>query len=83
MTEVIYYQLDTDGLFDSGELSDVGLDLLCILKLARYVSFLKSQPEAQSNEWLTVQDDILGRLNMDEQDLENMCEQTLEELSEQ
>jgi len=81
MTEVIYYQLDTSGLFDSDELSDLGLDLMCILKLARYTAFLHSKPDTQSNEWLSVQDDVLTRLNMDEQDLENLCEQAVEELA--
>lgn len=80
MTEVIYYQLDTDGLFQSGELSDLGLDLLCILKLARYAINVRTNPEQQSSEWAAVEDDILSRFNLDEQDLENILEQIVDEM---
>ncbi len=51
MSEVIYYQHDTDGLFSSGELPDLGLDLMCILKIARSVIFEQANTGQQSSEW--------------------------------
>lgn len=81
MSEVIYYQLDTDGLFSSGELSALGIDLMCILKLARLAVFLQSNPSETSSEWQLIEDDILERLNIDEEDMEDLREKIQDELS--
>lgn len=83
MSEVIYYQLDTDGLFDSGELSDLGLDLMCILKLARLSVYQQANPNETSSEWVQIEDDILAKLNMDEEELEDLRAQMLDEMSAQ
>lgn len=80
MIEVIYYQLDTGGLFTSGELSAVGLDLMCILKLARFVVHQYHSPDTPCQEWLQVQDDFLARFNVYEEELESMCEELHEML---
>ena len=81
MSEVIYYQHDTDGLFSSGELPDLGLDLMCILKIARSVIFEQANTGQQSSEWVQIEDDVLARLNVDEDYLEDLRQQVMDELA--
>lgn len=80
MMEVIYYQQEVEGLFQSGELSDLGLDLLSILKLARYSVWCLKHNTIKSAEWDLVQDDVLQRFNLSEEDLDNIREHLLETL---
>lgn len=80
MTEVIYYQQDVEGLFTSGELSDLALDLLSLLKMARYSEHCLRNNTIKSKEWDLVQDDILQRFALSEEDLDNIREQLLEVL---
>lgn len=84
MIEVIYYQFDVEGIYTSGELSDVGLDLLSILKLARAV--IASEQGVDDNiindEWSRVEDAIMERYDYSEEDLDNIKEQISERLNE-
>lgn len=72
MVDVIYYFHDAEGIFDSDELSKVSLYLLAILKLARSSVDGILRGEADTNEWLLVQDPILELLNIDENKLDDM-----------
>lgn len=80
MTEVIYYQLDTDGIFESGELTELALDLMVILKLARCTEHLAANDGEKSTEWLHIEEDILVRLDMDLPDLNDLLVQIAEEM---
>lgn len=81
MSEVIYYQFDVEGLYSSGELPSIGLDLMSILKLARHVVFGSSNSESEDPEWVQVEDDILHRFDLTEEELENLIEQNTEQLA--
>ncbi|WP_372765855.1 HDOD domain-containing protein [Pseudoalteromonas sp.] len=69
MIYVIYYLHDTEGIFTSGELDQSGLDLMSILKLARHLQFIKSNPENTDNEWANIVDDVVDHLGCDEEEL--------------
>ncbi|XOV78492.1 MAG: HDOD domain-containing protein [Aestuariibacter sp.] len=86
MIEVIYYQFDVDGIYSSGELSELGLDLLSVLKIARHIvksetNYLTSET-AYTQEWLQVEDGIIEQYGFSEADLYNIREQVRERLSE-
>lgn len=83
MVETIYYQLDVEGLFTSGELSSTGLDLMSVLKLARHCVRYEKTGEVSEPEWDEVQDSILERFGLSDIDVENMREQLLEKMAEQ
>ena len=82
MVEVIYYQHDVEGLFSSGELSTLGLDLMSILKIARTTAQYSATGEEELDEWLLVQDDILAHLDLSEIDIENVRDNILDQLGE-
>lgn len=72
----IYYQHDTDGLYSSGELDSVGLDLLSVLKLARHnVYHHLSDNDA---EWSAVSDQVLDHLSLSESEIEDLFTATIE-----
>jgi HD-like signal output (HDOD) protein len=81
MTEVIYYQFDVEGLYESGELSRIGLDLLSILKLARYVVDYVETGQRENAEWAQVEDAILSHYGLTEEDIENHCEHLMDKLA--
>lgn len=83
MVEAIYYQSDVEGLFDSGELSATGLDLMSVLKLARHGVFLEKKGDATDPEWAQVEDPILERFDLSDMDLDNLREQLLDKMAEQ
>jgi HD-like signal output (HDOD) protein len=80
MINIIYYQHDTDGLFQSEELDTTGLDLLCILKLSRHCAFLKEKPCEINGEWQNVRDDVLDHLQLEEEQLFEIIEVVTEEI---
>lgn len=82
MTEVIYYQFDVEGLYESGELSKTGLDLLSLLKIARYVVDYAETGHTENAEWAQVEDAILNHFDLSEEDIENHREQLIEKLTE-
>ncbi|WP_445946319.1 HDOD domain-containing protein [Shewanella sp.] len=82
MVEVIYYLHDTDGIFTSGELSDISLYLLAIVKLARSSVDGLLCGEHDSQEWLKVQDPLMSFLNIDEVQLDELRLAVAEKLSE-
>lgn len=82
MVEVIYYQFDVEGIFTSGELSDTGLDLLSIIKLARNAVEYERTGELSDSEWSQVEDAFLERYDLTEVDLDNLREQLLEKMAE-
>ena len=82
MVEVIYYQHDVEGLFSSGELSTLGLDLMSILKIARHASQCFVSGEQEMEEWLLVQDDILAHLDLSEVDIDNVRDNVIDQLGE-
>jgi HD-like signal output (HDOD) protein len=82
MTEVIYYQFDVEGLYESGELSNTGLDLLSLLKLARYVVDYAEFGQQENAEWNQIEDAILNHFDLTEEDIENYREQLIEQLAE-
>jgi HD-like signal output (HDOD) protein len=81
MSEVIYYQFDVEGLYESGELSSTGLDLLSLLKLARYVVYCAETGQTENAEWAQVEDAFLNHYDLTEEDIENYREQLLEQLA--
>lgn len=83
MTEVIYYFHDTDGIYQSGELSKISLYLLAILKLARSSVDGILNGEPNTKEWLQLQDAILEFLGIDEIQLEEMRDSIERSLSEE
>lgn len=72
----IYYQHDTDGLYSSGELDAVGLDLLSILKLARH-SVLHNLSDADA-EWNAVSDQLLDHLSLGESEIDDLLSISVE-----
>ncbi|MFY8297313.1 HDOD domain-containing protein [Pseudoalteromonas sp. SS15] len=80
MINIIYYQHDTDGLFQSEELDKVGLDLLCILKLSRHCAFLKEKPSEINGEWQNIMDDVIDHLDMEEEQLFSIIEEITDEI---
>jgi HD-like signal output (HDOD) protein len=81
MAEVIYYQFDVEGLYESGELSSTGLDLLSLLKIARYVVDYAETEQTENAEWAQVEDAILSHFNLTEEEIENHREHLLEQLA--
>lgn len=82
MVETIYYQLDVEGLYTSGELSPTALDLMTILKLARHGVHCETTGEITDPEWVEVQDPIMERYGLSEVELEDMREQLFEKMAE-
>jgi HD-like signal output (HDOD) protein len=80
MTEVIYYQHDVEGIFHSGELSQTGLELLSLLKIARYAVFKQATPENDSDEWQRVVEPILEFLKLEDIDLDNVIEEVVDQI---
>jgi HD-like signal output (HDOD) protein len=74
MVDVIYYFHEVEGIFESGELSNLSLFLLCVLKLARSSvdGLLRGNPD--TNEWQLVHEHIMEYLDIDELQLEEMRE---------
>jgi HD-like signal output (HDOD) protein len=81
MNDVIYYQFDVEGLYESGELSKIGLDLLSLLKLSRYVVDYAKTGHTENTEWAQVEDAILNHFNLSEEDIENHREYLIERLT--
>ncbi len=80
MINIIYYQHDIDGLFQSEELDKIGLDLLCILKLSRHCAFLKDKPSEVNTEWRNIMDDVIDHLDMEEEQLFSIIEEITDEI---
>ena len=80
MIEVIYYLHDVDGIYSSGELNKLSLDLLSILKIARNVAHFNEFDEYDNQEWLNVRDPLQDYLNLSDEELEDIREKTLEAL---
>lgn len=74
MINVIYYQHDSDGIYQSGELDQTGLDLLSVLKIARHLELLKRAPMQEDSEWQNIAADLGDYLNLDENELEDLME---------
>ncbi|MCF2858676.1 HDOD domain-containing protein [Pseudoalteromonas sp. SMS1] len=74
MINVIYYQHDVNGIFQSGELDAISLELLSILKLARHGNFI-AQNESMllpDEEWSAISDEVLDFMGLSEEELEEM-----------
>lgn len=78
LVEVIYYLYDLEGIFTSGELEPIALDLLAIIKLARHVNRITAQ--VADPEWDIVKDEVCTYLDIDDIELEELLEQILTEL---
>lgn len=78
MIEVIYYMHDVDGLYSSGELNKVALDLLSIVKIARNVAHFIEFDDYDSAEWINIRDPLQDYLNLDDEALEEIREKTAE-----
>jgi HD-like signal output (HDOD) protein len=83
MIDVIYYFHDTEGIFNSGELSRVGLYLLAILKLSRSSVDGILRGDSNTKEWLLLEDHILEFLEIDEIQLEDMREKVINAFNEE
>lgn len=81
MITVIYYLHDVEDLYLSGELTETGLDLLTILKLAR-TSVLQPNNYNQDPEWQQVQDQILDHYSYAEEQIEELMTLIQEKLDE-
>lgn len=80
MSEVIYYQHDIEGIYESGELSKTGLELLSILKIARYAVHKKISGETESEEWQSIMEALMEFLKIEDIDMENLVEDVIEKL---
>lgn len=78
MIEVIYYLHDVDGIYTSGELNKVSLDLMSIVKIARNVSYFREFDHYDSGEWINVRDGLQDYLNLSDVELTEIREKTLE-----
>jgi HD-like signal output (HDOD) protein len=78
MIEVIYYLHDVDGIYSSGELNKVSLDLLSILKIARNVSHFREFDDYDCAEWMHVRDGLQDYLDLSDVEMEDIREKTLE-----
>ena len=78
LKEVIYYLYDVEGIYTSGELNDVGLDLLSILKIARSVSHYIEFDEYDSQEWLKVHDALQDYYNLSDEALDEIRDKAVE-----
>lgn len=78
--EVIYYQHDTEGLFSSGELSDVSLEMLSILKLARQTVAILQGRDPQNSEWTTVLEPMLDFWQLEESDFEDLINRCIDKM---
>lgn len=78
--EVIYYQHDTEGLFTSGELSDVSLEMMSILKLARQTVAILQGRDPLNSEWTSVLEQIQDFWHVEESELDEMINRCIENL---
>ncbi|MGY5452312.1 HDOD domain-containing protein [Agarivorans sp. MS3-6] len=72
MVEAIYYQHDSDGLFNSEELAKPSLLMLAILKIARIVAYRKLGVDSEEQVWQDSYDSLLNFLNIEDQQLEDI-----------
>ncbi|KZN48775.1 HDOD domain-containing protein [Pseudoalteromonas luteoviolacea] len=74
MINVIYYQHDASGIFHSGELDILSLELLAILKLARYGNFMTQTAGslATDEEWVAISDEVLDFIGLSEEEIEEL-----------
>lgn len=80
MIEVIYYLYDVDGLYTSGELNEVGLDLMSILKIARSVTHYTEFHEYNSQEWMNVRDALQDYLDLSDEALDDIRDKAVDAL---
>lgn len=78
MIEVIYYLHDVDGIYSSGELNNVSLDLLSILKIARNVSHFREFDDYDCAEWLHVREGLQDYLDLSDVEMQDIRDKTLE-----
>ncbi len=81
MSEVIYNQHDVEGIFQSGEISTTGLELLAILKIARLAVFRKTTELNTNDEWQRVEEQIFAFLNVEDVDLDNIIADVIDDLN--
>ncbi|ESP93780.1 MULTISPECIES: HDOD domain-containing protein [Pseudoalteromonas] len=74
MINVIYYQHDANGIYRSGELEGIALELLSILKLARHGNFIFKNTASieQDPEWHAISDEVLDFINLSEDELDEL-----------
>ncbi|KZN33202.1 hypothetical protein N474_19080 [Pseudoalteromonas luteoviolacea CPMOR-2] len=74
MINVIYYQHDVSGIFQSGELDTISLELLSILKLARHGNFITQNAGTivSDEEWIAVSDEVIDFVGLSEEELEEL-----------
>lgn len=81
VVEVIYYLFEDSSIFThSDELDNLTLDLLGILKIARYAVDMRTRSLAGEEEWQQVQDGVLEHFQIDEFKIEEILQIVHEEL---
>ncbi|MDV6317124.1 HDOD domain-containing protein [Idiomarina sp. HP20-50] len=81
VVEVIYYLFEDSSIFThSNELDSLTLDLLGILKIARYSVDMRTRSLAGEEEWQQVQDGVLEHFQIDEFKVEDIMQIVHEEL---
>ncbi|MCK7460417.1 HDOD domain-containing protein [Idiomarina aminovorans] len=81
VVEVIYYLFEDSSIFAySSELDSLTLDLLGILKIARYAVDMRTRSLAGEEEWQQVQDGLLEHFQIDEFKVEEILQIVHEEL---
>ncbi|MGM0630906.1 MAG: HDOD domain-containing protein [Pseudomonadota bacterium] len=81
VVEVIYYLFEDSSIFThSSELDNLTLDLLGILKIARYAVDMRTRSLAGEEEWEQVQDGVLEHFQIDEFKVEEILQIVHEEL---
>lgn len=80
LVQVIYYLFEDSSIYYSNELSRLGLDLLSIVKVARYAVDMKLRPDAGEQEWTAVQEGVMEHFQLDEFQLEELTDTVAEEV---
>ncbi|MFC3031381.1 HDOD domain-containing protein [Pseudoalteromonas fenneropenaei] len=70
MIYAIYYQHDMEDLYSSGELDEVGLDLLSILKIARSACY----GDKYQQDWLVATDQICDHFNLSDDEVTELIQ---------
>lgn len=81
LVEVIYYLHEHEDVYLSGELDSLGVDLLSMVKIGRYIADLSFRPDAAEADWERVRDTILARFYLEDYALEELVADIQERLS--
>lgn len=83
IVNAIYNLHYADGIFESGDLDDMSLDLLAILKCAREIARIHLRQARGNAEWLQVDSQVLEHLDMDDSEFADLCDTVIESMTQE